>query len=314
MTNAFTTFAELDKFFEFLDALPIPMAVSQVVEVSESGVNPWRSVFHNKRFLQVVGYTVDDVPDRETWYRIAYPDEAYRAERISRITREADDARADARYQFSTTTVCIRCKDGEDRWFEIAENYGLVEGGDYFVSAMTDVTALHNARVEIERLARTDVLTGLKNRRAMQDELAAAHSRMHRSGRPYTCVLGDIDHFKEINDAFGHECGDHVLVAVASVLESSLRASDVVARWGGEEFCLLLADTDARQTEQMMNRLRESLATHPMQWKGALLSVTMTFGVATQQQSETVEEALRRADAAMYAGKRAGRNRVMLAD
>jgi diguanylate cyclase (GGDEF)-like protein/PAS domain S-box-containing protein len=314
MSDAFTTLAELHKFFEFLDALPIPMAVSQVTAVSPSGVNPWRSVFHNKRFLQIVGYTVEDVPDRETWYRIAYPDEAYRAERIHLITNEADSARVDPRKQFSATTVRIRCKDGEDRWFEIAENYGVIDDGSYFVSAMTDVSALHNARVQIERLARTDVLTGLRNRRAMQDELAAAHSRMSRSGLPYTCVLGDIDHFKEINDAFGHECGDHVLVAVASVLESSLRASDVVARWGGEEFCLLLADTDAKQTERMMNRLRASLANHPMEWKGALLAVTMTFGVATQQQSESVEEALRRADAAMYAGKRAGRNRVMLAD
>ena len=305
---------DLNRFLQFLDTLPIPMIVGHITASTDKGIRPWRTIFHNQRFLQVVGYTVEEIGDGERWYLAAYPDPIYRAERMAQVAAQADGACEQPDKAFVASNVRIRCKDGQDRWFEVSKNYQTILAGNLFVTAMTDVTALHNLQVEIEQLARTDELTGLPNRRAIQVELASAQARMLRNGQPFTCVIADIDHFKNVNDAFGHDCGDMVLFEVAQVLKRAQRAADQVGRWGGEEFCMLLCDTDASDALALIDRLRELLAAHPLQCNGSSLAVTMTFGVTVHRTGESVDETLRRADAAMYAGKRAGRDRVVVAD
>lgn len=168
---------------------------------------------------------------------------------------------------------------------------------------------LAGALEEVQRLATRDDLTGLANRRHMQERLEQEHCRVGRGGRPFSVVLIDLDHFKRINDSHGHASGDEVLRAFAAEAVAMLRSSDLMARWGGEEFLLLLPDTQAPQAQATAERLLARVRDVPLD-AGSVL--TFSAGVAEIQPGENAIEAVERADRAMYAAKQAGRNRVVL--
>ncbi len=305
---------DLDRLLPFLDSLPLPLIVGQSTGPRADGIRPWRTLFVNQRFRQVLGYAVDEIADGQRWNERVYPDPDYRRERLAEVARQSTTAGIGGADEFVASVVRLRCKDGLDRWFEISKNYGSIHSGGYFVTTFTDVTALRNAQTEIERLARTDDLTGLPNRRALQDAMALAQSRRLRSGNPVVCAMADIDRFKSINDTHGHDCGDEVLVQVARALAGAGRSTDLIGRWGGEEFCLLLCDSALDAAIVLIDRARRNLTVRPPQWQGQTMPVTLTFGVAVCRSGETMDSALSRADAAMLAGKRAGRDRVMTAE
>jgi len=164
----------------------------------------------------------------------------------------------------------------------------------------------------MESLAMTDVLTRLPNRRRMRELLEAERVRCTRHGNPFGIVIGDLDGFKQINDTRGHDCGDHVLVAVAPALRGVLRAQDTVARWGGEEFLFLLPDTDLRGAGVVAEKLRAALASAAIPFEGRDVPVAMTFGVSVYTKGALIDECIQRADRALYSGKHAGKNRVVL--
>ena len=122
----------------------------------------------------------------------------------------------------------------------------------------------------------------------------------------------DLDHFKQINDAHGHSVGDQALVTCARMLASAGRAGDVVARWGGEEFIVLLPDTDQAQACALAERLRLALADCPIETQNSTLHITASFGVAERAESSQFDDLIRHADQALYRAKHAGRNRVMV--
>lgn len=162
---------------------------------------------------------------------------------------------------------------------------------------------------ELARLAYCDCLTGLANRRALQCAAQREMARINRSGRAACVVLADIDHFKAINDDFGHAQGDAVLRLIAETLRAQTRATDTVARWGGEEFALLLPETDLAAARIVAEKCRLAVQ-DCLTVKG----VTMTSGVSALLPTESLELALMRADRAMYQGKLAGRNQVVVAE
>lgn len=162
----------------------------------------------------------------------------------------------------------------------------------------------------LRRIASTDALTGLLNRRRFAEIAERELARSRRSGRPLTLVLGDIDFFKRINDSHGHAAGDHLLQTVANLLQGGLREYDCVARWGGEEFVVLLPDTDASMAQTIVERLRQTIAESHPSFEGALIPVTMTLGVAQFAGDDNWHAVVARADEALYRGKAAGRNRV----
>lgn len=168
---------------------------------------------------------------------------------------------------------------------------------------------LTGALREVQRLATHDDLTGLVNRRFMQERIAQEQARFERTGSTFSIALIDIDHFKRINDVQGHAGGDEVLRAFAAAIAATLRASDIVARWGGEEFLLLLPDTDATSAQASLERLLALVLQMPL-CPGFALS--FSAGVTGQRPGETVAVTVARADAAMYAAKRAGRSRVVV--
>lgn len=172
---------------------------------------------------------------------------------------------------------------------------------------------LAEANRQLEAAARTDPLTGLPNRRHFLAQAAHAQSVVERTGRPLALGLADIDHFKSVNDTWGHECGDHVLREAAAVLRESVREVDTVARWGGEEFVLLFPDTDLEGGRVAAEKVRAAVAMHAFDWQGARVPVTLTLGLGEVRRGGSLDDASRAADEALYAGKRAGRNRVVVA-
>jgi diguanylate cyclase (GGDEF)-like protein len=158
--------------------------------------------------------------------------------------------------------------------------------------------------------SQTDPLTELPNRRQMIERLEAELCRVGRSGGGgFALIMLDIDHFKEVNDAFGHAAGDHVLVETAGLLRRNLRGHDLCARWGGEEFLILLPDTDQVQAEAVAEKLRDIVARHPMAHQEHSIAVTLSLGVAAHRQGRTADACIQAADDALYIAKRAGRNR-----
>lgn len=155
--------------------------------------------------------------------------------------------------------------------------------------------------------AGTDPLTGLPNRRAFDHKL----TELIRKGMPYALAVGDLDHFKKLNDTHGHEVGDRALRVFAQVLKSTLRGEDIFCRFGGEEFAIVLAGVNAQDGTRVLDRIREVLATTML--RGSVPPFTVSFGVADSTMSPEREDLLRLADEALYAAKRAGRNRVMRA-
>lgn len=168
---------------------------------------------------------------------------------------------------------------------------------------------------KLELIARTDPLTGLGNRRDFLERLEQERAASIRSGKMFSVVIADIDRFKEFNDKFGHKCGDSVLVNVAKTLQSLLRKQDNIARWGGEEFVLLLRETTAEQAYILIERLRTEVEnTNTFCGSDCTpLKATVTFGICEYQDTLSLNDCLSLADKALYQGKNQGRNKTVLA-
>jgi len=156
--------------------------------------------------------------------------------------------------------------------------------------------------------AETDVLTGLNNRRKMELLLAHEFDRALRYGRPLSVVMMDVDHFKRVNDSYGHAIGDWVLTAIARRVKRRMRISDHFGRWGGEEFLLVCPETDTEGATKIANRMRRTVKQRPMQQAG---TVTMSFGVSSYAGQGDYDSLIEEADAYLYMAKQQGRDRVM---
>jgi diguanylate cyclase (GGDEF)-like protein len=174
---------------------------------------------------------------------------------------------------------------------------------------------LEAAEARIRELAITDDLTGLRNRRYVAQRLGDELARGHRYGETVSCVLFDVDGFKRVNDTHGHDAGDAVLRAVSAAAQTECRQPDVLGRWGGEEFLLVLPRTGAAGAAAIAARVREIVEAVRVTHGGLALGVTASFGVATAAPDgeEGIEGILKRADAALYRAKGGGRNRVEVA-
>lgn len=165
----------------------------------------------------------------------------------------------------------------------------------------------------LEKAATTDGLTGLFNRRTLNERFHDAVARAERTGNPLSVILGDVDHFKSVNDTYGHQVGDDVLVGVARTLLRCARVTDIVARYGGEEFCLVCEHTDASGATHLAERIRRSIASLRFDTDLGPLEVTSSFGVsALGDHGDDLETVLKSADEALYRAKEKGRNRVVI--
>lgn len=166
-----------------------------------------------------------------------------------------------------------------------------------------------NVRQELAYHAATDALTGLPNRRAMEWQLAAEHARSQRHHRHYGVIMADIDRFKLVNDTHGHDVGDEVLRLLADRMTSAVRTEDEVGRWGGEEFMILLPDTDQEDVMVVAEKIRQRVAEEAFPTSVGELAVTISLGVAVYDGEEEYIAVVKRSDVALYQAKNNGRNR-----
>lgn len=163
---------------------------------------------------------------------------------------------------------------------------------------------------DFEYAAKHDALTGLANRREAHEQLDSEYQRYLRNRRHFSVLLMDIDLFKSINDTYGHHVGDDTIVMVAQTIRDTSRKVDTVSRWGGEEFLLLLPETDNEEAARTANRIRKRIASTPVESDGQSVSTTISIGVATIAGNESIDRLLQRADEALYQAKSLGRNQV----
>lgn len=181
----------------------------------------------------------------------------------------------------------------------------------HFIAVKQDVSSRKSMERELVRLASTDPLTGVANRRQLLERMQAELVRLKRYGSAVSFLMLDLDFFKKVNDRFGHAVGDQVLCHISGVAQSELRKSDLFGRMGGEEFGILLPETDIERAVELAERLRERVAREPLSATDELIRVTLSIGVSEFTWLDTgTETVLARADAALYRAKQAGRNRV----
>jgi diguanylate cyclase (GGDEF)-like protein len=169
----------------------------------------------------------------------------------------------------------------------------------------------HSAYLQVKELALRDQLTGLFNRRALHDIFELEMSRVNRNKKTFSIILLDIDHFKVLNDTYGHDYGDIVLQKVASALQDSIRSMDKVARWGGEEFLVFLPETNKEQASHLAEKLRLAVSNIELTYQDKLLQVTVSLGVCEYNQQGEYKDMVKQADLGLYKAKETGRNKVV---
>ncbi len=212
--------------------------------------------------------------------------------------------------------------DDDDCWYQTLNAPDVwTDGRRVQVSIVADVTALKDSQAQLaeahaemalrnhrlQAIAVTDGLTGLVNRRRLDEILAKEVERCRRYGEALSVIMIDVDHFKAVNDSFGHQIGDRVLVELAGLLRRGSRAADISGRWGGEEFLIVCPSTELAGAVAMAEKLRQSVESHAIPVVGG---TTSSFGVTQLSGTETVTDLIARADTALYRAKDGGRNRV----
>ncbi|HST70450.1 MAG TPA: sensor domain-containing diguanylate cyclase [Solirubrobacterales bacterium] len=250
----------------------------------------------NDAWTERLGYSLEEL--RSTpFIELIHPDDRERTEAEAVALFEGgENLSFENRY---------RAKDGTWHWLRWSSSFSPDESMIY--ARGTDVTELKQIEAEreellgkVQEMARHDSLTGLPNRRALEDQLPQAMARARRSRSPLSVAILDIDHFKDYNDTHGHLAGDEVLRACARAWDSNLRGGDTIARFGGEEFLVLLPDTTAEQAGEIVERLRMET---PM-------GQACSAGLATWDYAESIDDLLGRADKALYLAKASGRNQL----
>ncbi len=258
-----------------------------------------RIVYVNATLCEISGYTADELIGASPRL-LQGPDTD--PELIARLRTDLLAGRA-----FHGEAINYR-KDGSA--FTMEWTIATVPGEDgapqWFVAVQRDATLPARRLLEAQRLAHVDALTGLPNRRHIDDALRGG---AWLSSRARSAIVLDIDHFKQINDVHGHLVGDEVLQEVGRRLGAVVREGDLVARWGGEEFCVLTHGN--QQTSVLARRLHEAISSAPFMTTAGPVAVTISVGYAgLEQEHDSASELLKFADAAMYNAKREGRNRV----
>ncbi len=225
------------------------------------------------------------------------------------------DAKPVSAYVISQENCRLMVIRQETVWALINASHGVSRNLLYVLSGRMryDNEALVNSiklQREYEHVASTDGLTGLHNRRWLNDSFKRQLNRCERNGQPCSIIMLDIDHFKQMNDRFGHLAGDRVLCTVAQVLLNMLRPTDLVARYGGEEFALCLPETPLKGAWVIADRLRKAIANTPTPFEeGKLLPpANVSLGIAAMQPSQSLDSLLSAADSALYRAKANGRN------
>lgn len=285
----------------------------------------------NHKFCDLIGYTKEEAIGLSI-NDITYPDDLLRNRHFkkklleglsSHFSMEKRYIRKDGQLIWVYTTVTLMSDDAFENIFLIgivqdiskqkeAENLLLQHNEKLEKLVKKRTEELENLNQRLRKAAQLDPLTHLFNRQYLLEKLEIEIQRYQRNNTPFTIVIMDIDHFKSINDQYGHNCGDEVLLELSKVISNEIRIMDILARWGGEEFLLLLPATDEQGAFQLSERIRQRIEDKNLIYECKNLSITITMGICEYSEDTTAKELIKKADQALYNGKSHGRNTVVI--
>jgi diguanylate cyclase (GGDEF)-like protein/PAS domain S-box-containing protein len=290
--------------FDFSAIVQNAKDVVIVTEASPIDAPGPKIVYVNDAFTETTGYSAEEVIGKTP--RI-FQKEGTDKEELSKI-REALEKKEPVR-----VTLRNFSKTGKEYWVDISilplrNTEGKVT---HFASIQRDITEYKKLEQDLQILCRTDPLTTAANRRAFNEILSQEFSRFKRSQKEYALIMIDLDHFKSINDQHGHSVGDQVLIEVTERCKDNIRVHDILARLGGEEFCILLPYTDSDQAKKVAERLREKIEIKPIIVDGLRVKVTISVGISlVSTGDEDGHQAMERADQKLFQAKESGRNQI----
>jgi diguanylate cyclase (GGDEF)-like protein/PAS domain S-box-containing protein len=261
-------------------------------------------VYVNEAFIEKTGYTAEEVIGKTP--RILQREGTDREDlnKIRKALEEKESVRVNLR-NFS--------KKGNEYWVDLSILPLPDKSGNitHFAAIQRDITGYKKLEQDLQILCRTDPLTTAANRRAFNEIISQEFSRFKRSQKEYALVMIDLDHFKSINDQHGHGAGDRVLIEVTERCKDNLRVHDIIARLGGEEFCILLPYTNLDQAQKVAERLRQKIELMPIISDGNRIKVTVSVGISLVLEGDNDgHDAIERADKKLLEAKSMGRNRV----
>jgi diguanylate cyclase (GGDEF)-like protein/PAS domain S-box-containing protein len=259
----------------------------------------------NQKLCDTLGYSREELLQK-TFQQITHPDDL-----------EADLELVQQMLQNKRKTYSMEKryfhKNGQTIWISLTVSLIRSAEGEakYFVAIIEDINFRKEMERELNDRATHDSLTGLLNRTELNNALEKEMARATRYGRPYSLMMIDIDHFKLVNDNYGHQAGDKVLMELAQILGLATRTADVVGRFGGEEFLVMLPELDHEQALLLAERIRRAVEAHVIRNQDRTINVTVSIGVASYpEHGDDVEKLVRASDNAMYKAKSDGRNRI----
>ncbi len=291
------------KFKDIVELAKDVIIVTKAEPIDEPGPE---IVYVNQAFRELTGYSQEEVLGKNP--RILQSSGT--DEETKKIIHQGLEQKKPVR-----VTIKNYSKIGEEYWLDLSilplkNSLGVVT---HFVAIERDVTEQKKIEQQLQILSRTDPLTGLLNRRAFDEILIIELSRFKRSHETYSLLMIDIDYFKKINDEYGHAVGDIAIQTIAQTCESNLRLHDKLARWGGEEFCILLPNTDKEAAFIVAEKLRETVSDVSIIESDQKIAVTISIGLSQVEKSDMDHSAIiKRADDNLYKAKKSGRNCVSI--
>lgn len=264
-----------------------------------------RFIYANPQMAKAYGTSVDNI--------IGHQDIDFIPEDIAKRFRELDLQAIESGKSLVDQASLTDSNGNQSHYWTVLVPWKTPDNTNAIVGISTDITELQNLKDKLASQAKTDELTGISNRRGFYERAAHEFSRSRRYNTPLSYIAIDLDHFKTINDSYGHIVGDHVLIGFAGACQRSLRQEDFFVRTGGEEFGILLPNTKQDKAFDVAERIRQTISTLIPVADLAELRITASFGVATLNEQDTsFENLFSRADQALYLAKKTGRNRVFI--
>ncbi|UTW04212.1 diguanylate cyclase [Amphritea atlantica] len=302
---------DLDNFLYLLDCLPVAAMVLLFNEEQQRESDRQKIVYVNKKYQQLIGYPLERTPNAEAWMEVVYPDRQHREKLMmlchtfGGLLRETEE--------IAQIRMKIRCNDGKERDFQVTgDNRTIIP--DHYLVTFQEITSLTAEIEQLRQQSEVDQLTGVFNQHHLLRRLEAEVERAESTGAGFTLMMFDLDFFKDVNDHYGHHCGDQVLITCVDLIRSALSGVDCLARWNGADFVVLMREDNPGIARQVIQKAWQGVRAHTFCWRDSTFAMTTTVGLTSYRRGDTTESILERADLALKRGKRVGGDFIFVDD